>query len=212
MVADPELSQMEEKLAAQQQDFQLRRWMLLQQQAEVEQAKALERTWLQPEVTEMATHDLTTETETVHVHSTTINLFDTETVQTLTSHSTYLDTEATQARTSHSHFLDTEVAQERTSRTAFHDMEVAQAHTSRFHLLDKETSQVCNFAGAHNIFSSSQHGRCSCTNLMHSHSWHGDCARAHILHYTQPTENWACVDASAAHLRQSCRTAALVHR
>ena len=86
MVADRELRQMEEKLAAQQRDLQLRR-EILQQQTEVEQAKAAERTWLQTDVTEMATPDVTTETE------------------------------AAQVRTSRTAFPDTETAQERISRT-----------------------------------------------------------------------------------------------
>ena len=80
MVADRELRQMEEKLAAQQRDLQLRR-EILQQQTEVEQAKAAERTWLQTDVTEMATPDVTTETEAAQVRTSRINLFDTEVAQ-----------------------------------------------------------------------------------------------------------------------------------
>ena len=86
MVADRELRQMDEKLAAQQRDLQLRR-EILQQQTEVEQAKAAERTWLQTDVTEMATPDVTTETEAAQVRTSRINLYDTEAVQVHTSRS-----------------------------------------------------------------------------------------------------------------------------
>ena len=127
MLADRQLQELEEQLAAQQRELQHRR-DVLRQRAELEQAKAAELTWT--DVTGLAARDVTTETETAQERASRIDFSETEAAQERPSRITAPETETAPGRTSRIDTTETEPAWLRNSRTA-NETESAWLRNSR---------------------------------------------------------------------------------